>query len=107
MVELHLALQYLLIIIWGFVLVNLIQGRRVIPLNILGVMLPSTALMLYIIITNMLINEYRDDIERHRWEWYAVDILIAIVFNKVINTAKKVNKVLDCMSKVKLKKRRK
>lgn len=100
--DLHLLLQSILTIIWLFVVHNLILSRKCLPLNLFGVMITSSVLMLYVVVTGTISFYYfESDPIWDRWQWYVVDGLFAIVFNKVINISKKFNNIITKISKVK------
>lgn len=71
------------------------------PLNMFGVMLSAGVLMIYVIVTDMIMKYTGANVRWQRWEWYAVDALVALSFIKVTNMSRKINELLNCFSKKK------
>lgn len=98
MMEIHLVLQNTLLILWSYIVYLLITNKKQMPLNIFGVMLCSSALMIYVVSTGMITDYSRHETVWARWEWYAVDYLFALVYIKVINMARKIDIMLNLFS---------
>lgn len=98
MIEIQLFLQYLLVLIWVFTTWNILQSKKSIPLNLFGVMLISSILMICVTVSDIL---YDREVPWDRFAWYVGYILIAVTFNKVTNIARKVTYSIRCVSKLK------
>lgn len=103
MEDLHFILHLILFIIWIYIGYLLLKNKKRIPINLFGLMLVSVVMIIYIIGTDIVFESYWTHVEGTRWEWYIADILISIIYIKVINISSKMNKVFNCMSKVKTK----
>ena len=99
--EIHLILQNLLLIVWAYVIYLLIGNKQQMSLNIFGVMLASSILMIYMVASGMFAEFVNDGNIWNRWEWYVVDFLFALTYVKVINMARKINIMLNLFSKKK------
>lgn len=96
----HIGLQLLLLAIWLFTIYNTVAHRKTLPLNIFGMMLTASVLMVYIISSNLILFDLNSDtIVWNRFEWYGFDIVTAIILNKVVCVSKRINKYLNWFAK--------
>ena len=93
-----LILQYILLGVWLFTGYQTVTYRKVLPLNLFGIMLILNVIMIYIITTNLTIDEYFNILDGTRIEWFVVDFLVAIIVLKVINISRRINKTLKCFT---------
>ena len=98
MENLHIVLQCAIILIWVVTAIRVVLNRKVLTLDLLGLSLVSSVLMLYIVTTNLTLRDYGDRIVWNRPEWYFFDVITALIINKVVNVAKKINKTLNCFA---------
>ena len=98
MENLHIVLQYLLLLIWIVTTVRLIINRKVLTLDLLGLSLVASMLMIYIISTNLTLYNHTDTVIWNRFEWYFFDVITALIVNKTINIALEINKTLNCFA---------
>ena len=98
MENLHIVLQYLLLLIWIVTTARLIINRKVLTLDLLSLSLAASVLMIYIISTNLTLYNHTDTVIWNRFEWYFFDVVTALTVNKTINTALKINKTLNCFA---------
>ena len=94
----NIILQYSLLLIWGITVIRLIKNRKVLTLDLLGLSLVASVLMIYIVSTNLTIYDYSDTVIWNRFEWYFFDIITALIVNKTINVALKINTTLNCFA---------
>lgn len=98
MENLHIVLQCVLMLAWVITVIRVFLNRKVLTLDLLGLSLVSSVLMLYIISTNLTIYDYDDRVIWNRPEWYVFDGVVALLINKVVNIAKKINSTLKCFT---------
>ena len=93
-----LILHYFLLGLWIYTGYKTISHRKVLPLNLFGLVLIINIIMVYIITTDITIEEYALLQNKARIEWFIFDTLVAILILKVINIARKINKTLKCFT---------
>lgn len=98
MENLHIALQCAMILTWVITAIRVVLNRKVLTLDLLGLSLVASVLMLYIVTTNLTFDIYEDAVVWNRPEWYFFDLVSALIINKVVNIAKKINKTLNCFA---------
>ena len=90
----NIILQYVLLTIWIFASYKIVTHRKELPLNLFGLLLVTDILMIYIITTNITLDEYQDVLQGTRIEWFLFDFLVAIIVLKVVNISRKINRTL-------------
>ena len=101
MENLHFVLQLLILILWMYIGYSIIMNKRFLPINILGLLLLSSILLVYYMIADIAMNLSYGEVRWRRWEWYVAKTLLGIAVIKIINKAKELNLLVErfCNSK--------
>lgn len=101
MENLHFVLQLLILILWMYVGYSVIINKRFLPINILGLLLLSSILLVYYIIADIAMNLSYGEVRWRRWEWYGAKTLLGIAVLKIINKAKDLSLLVEKFCRIK------